>query len=118
MWDAQHNKVLLKHQSGSYPRSGGFAFSYDGCFFSCASQKNGSYLWKEGSDGYLPHQKLESSIEEAVPLISPNGESVILVGGQMLQLLPTANSPTSISNFSTKDVTPNGSFFIEFVPDE
>ena len=117
VWDAQHNKVLLKHQSGSYPRSGGFAFSSDGCFFSCASQKNGSYLWKEGSDGYLPHQKLESSIEEAV-LISPNGESVILDGGQMLQLLPAANSPTSISSFSTKDVTPNGSFFIEFVPDE
>ena len=118
VWDAQHNKVLLQHQSGGHIRSESFSFSSDSCFFAYGGEGTRSYLWKEGSDGYLPHQELESSTERATPLISPDGESVILVDGQMLQLWPTPNSPTSISSFFTEDSTLTESFLIEFLPDE
>ena len=117
VWDAQQNKVLLKYQDSYHQGDRIFSFSSDGCFFAYGNLGTGSYLWKEGSDGYLPHQKL-GSIEREIPMISPNGESVILAGRWMLQLWPTPNFPTSISGFFAKDFTPTISFFIEFLPDE
>ena len=113
VWDGQNHKVLLESEDDLYPRPDTIFFSLDGSFLICASQvERECYLWKRSSSGYLLHKKLVSSSSEATPLISPDGESVLLVDGQMLQLWPTASSPAIKAPMSS------GSFLFEFHPNE
>ena len=116
VWDAQNHKALLKSKDKMFPKSDAMFFSLDGCFFGIASQfERECYLWKRSPSGYLLHKKLVSNTKGARPLISPDGESVLLVDGQLLQLWPTAGSPGSLPAEAS---TTSGFFLIEFLPDE
>ena len=113
VWDSQNHKVLLESEDNLYPKYNTMLFSLDGCFFIFASRiERDCYLWKGSSSGYLLHKKLVSSSSGATPLISPDGESVLLVDGQLLQLWPIASSSTSQAPTSDR------SFLVEFHPNE
>ena len=92
VWDARGSKRLLKI-SDSSPRE--MSFSFDGRFFACTLRggvDKGICIWKESPAGYIIHRKLtyENSIRAYPhPLLSPNGESIILSSPSIIRLLHT-----------------------------
>ena len=116
VWDSQHHKVLL-HSTGVMG-PGAMSFSSDGCFFVCGTQGREFHIWKESPTGYASHQKLVSGAEWTIPLVSPNGESVILPSSNMIQLWHIANSSASLSSTLIQASQHNGDFCVEFPPDE
>jgi len=116
VWDAQHQKTLL--DSGEVKDPINMSFSPDGCFFVCGTWDSEFHLWKESSDGYLPHQKLLSNQRRVNPVLSPNGEAIISFGGSVLQLFHTTNSPTSLQSISTQAPQHTEDFLLEFSPNE
>ena len=110
VWDAQHEKVLLESEDIENPHA--LSFSPDGCYFVCGTRGRESYLWKKSSEGYTSCQKLYT--QGGTPLISPSGESVILVDTKTLQLCPMGTSSLSSS---TQDSLHSGSLIVEFSPD-
>jgi hypothetical protein len=113
--NSQHHKVLLDSIDVKNPTD--ISFSPDGCFFICGTGGPEFYLWKESPDCYLPHQKLVSSTPRTIPVISPNGESLISFGGSTLQLWYT-KSPTPFSSASTETSQHSGEFIVGFSPDK
>ena len=115
VWDAHHQKVLLDSTDAKDPHT--VFFSSDGSFLVCATAGGGTYLWKQFPDGYLSHQKLVHGSSHSIPLVSPNGESVISYSGVMVQLWHITNSSTSFPNPSAQgphhyedcvtDISPN-----------
>ena len=91
VWNARDSKRLLKI-SGS--EAHWVSFSSDGRFFACAIQRGvdkGIHIWKESPAGYIIHRKLtfDDLYDCPRPLLSPNGESIILLGNSMIHLLHT-----------------------------
>ena len=115
VWDAHHHKVLLDSTDAEDPHT--VSFSSDGSFFICGTRGRGSYLWKKSPDGYLPHQKLMPGSTNNIPLISPNGESVISSNGVMVQLWHTTNSSTSFPDHSAQDLGHYGDFVTDISTD-
>ena len=115
VWDIQNKKVLL--DSPHVEDLQAIYFSPNGNFFVYGSWDNTFQIWKKSPVGYLFYQKFEFGINATIPLISPNGESVITSNGNTLQLWHTESYPTPISNISME--TSNISeFFVDFSPDE
>ena len=100
VWDTQHNKVLL--DSTEVNKLCELTFSLDGYFFICGSHNAELYIWKKSSDGYLPHKKLITNSDRATPIVSPNGQSIVSFGDQILQLWNTTSSTTSLSRVSSQ----------------
>jgi len=98
------------------------AFSLDGRFFACASEGPEIFLWKEHPTGYVLHQKFVSYSRETLmpcePLLSPNGQSIIVSGGSALQLWRTTDTTTSPSSVPTQVFQPTEPFILGFSPDE
>ena len=87
VWDARDLKRPLKISDSS---PFGMSFSSDGHFFACALRDEGIYIWKESTGGYILHRKLIIDFGGCpLPLLSPNGESIILAGNSTIRLLHT-----------------------------
>ena len=100
VWDAQHSKYLLKYVGAKM--SGGTSFSPDGCFFACGTNGQEVYLWKKSPTGYILHQKLRSTMNGYhIPLLSPNGQSIVESSNTTLQLWHTEGQTTSPSSIPT-----------------
>ena len=90
VWDARNSKLLLKVSSSLSFMS----FSSNGRFFACILRRSGDkgiHIWKESPAGYIPHLQLPFDDPDGCPepLLSPNGESIILSGNSIIRLLHT-----------------------------
>ncbi|KAF9642094.1 hypothetical protein BDM02DRAFT_3273592 [Thelephora ganbajun] len=111
VWDAQHSRFLLNEFAWA---PDGISFSSDGRFFMYREKRlSHIYLWKESPTGYNLHRKLNCGMATPNQLISPNGESIFIFGGSVLQLWRTTDSSTSFSHKQTDE-----RFIVEFSPDE
>lgn len=118
VYDAQHDKVLLNSEEVEDP--GNMSFSTDGNLFICGTKGPEFFVWKLFPDGYSLYQKVVSSGFFSIPLISPNGESIVSFGGVVLQLWYTASFSAGLPNISTEishDMRADR-FLLEFSPNE
>jgi len=122
VWDTQHSKVLLDSAHRIYNDM--MSFSPDGRFFTSNGatperEFTGIYLWKESDTGYILHQRLISDSSTTLPLISPNGRTVIAFDGATIQLWHTTESTTSRSAVSAQtSQSSDNDFVLGFSPDE
>ena len=121
VWDAQDSKSLLNFQATDHfcsPQSyqlTTMCFSPNGHFFACGTSWSGVYLWKESDTGYI----LQSVIPDCTsPLLSPNGEWIIVYGGLKLQLLRIVDPVTSAPSTPTKPPRWQDQFILGFSPGE
>jgi len=120
VWDARGSKFLLNFMSDDLP--GGLSFSSGGRFFACGIGDREIYLWKKSPAGYVLHQKLVSNIAElsfrgAMPLLSPNGESIITHRNSQTQLWHTTDPISSPSSAQTQP-DEKTHFVLAFSPDK
>ena len=115
VWDAQDSRFLLKFSPPSNATS--ISFSPDGRFFACKTCDGEVYLWKESPTGYVLHQTvtLPDSTGRRGIFLSPNGGSVVVLGGTTLHLWHTTDPITPPSSVPTKSFQTN--FILEFSPD-
>ena len=114
VWDAQNSKLLY------YPDTGdrwGVSFSSDG-HFACKTVGQEIYLWVESPTGHILHHKPISSPGMHNPLLSPNGQSIVMNTGSTLQLLHTKDIMTPSSSIQTQAPGYTSSFLLEFSPDK
>ncbi|KAF9643731.1 hypothetical protein BDM02DRAFT_3191288 [Thelephora ganbajun] len=100
VWDA-HDSKLLESTDINRRLLPSVSFSHDGRTFACGTKNLAIYLWKESPTGYTLHRKLISNTTVFKPLVSPNGESIIAVGNEAIQLWRITDSITSLSDIST-----------------
>ena len=106
VWDTRDSKLLLRHTDVGSPFRA--TFSSDGRFFACSSEGSEVYLWKEDSTGYRVYGKLASGIQKPIPLLSPDGESIITFGGAMVRSwhtihllhVPSSTAPQHTEGFA------------------
>jgi len=118
IWDVQHSQLLLHHADVGKPWK--MSFSTDGNFFACGTCDQGVYLWKESPTGYILHQRFIPTTSFTKPLLSPDGQSIIMSSGPMLQLWPTIGpitSPSSTPNPASQRAR-TGHSILGFSPDE
>jgi len=112
VWDTHNSKCLLYcADTRFYPR---MSFSSDGRFFACSTTGIDVYLWKESPTGYILHQTLASGTIRSRPLLSTNGESIVVFGGSAIRLWHTKDSTTPPST-RTPQLAKN--FVADFSPD-
>ena len=114
VWDAHVSKCLLKISDAS-PFA--MSFSSDGRFFACGLRRGadtGIYIWKKSPAGYIVHQKL-SFDDPPRPLLSPNGESIILSGNSTIRLLHTEDP--FLSSRTTLDMAQH-TFILNLSPND
>ncbi|KAF9646356.1 hypothetical protein BDM02DRAFT_247102 [Thelephora ganbajun] len=117
VWDAHGSKFLLESTDAKGCRVTSMSFSPDGRFFVCGTENQEIYLWKESPAGYTLHRKIISNIRTLKPLVSPNGESIIAIGDEAIQLWRTTDpiaSRVSTPAFQRSE----GEFILGFSPDE
>ena len=116
VWDAENSKFLLNFSDINKPL--GTSFSSDGHFFACGTKNWEAYLWKGSSTGYILHQKLTFSTDSWTrPLLSPDGDSLIVLAGSAIHLCHTRGPITSPSNLPTQSAN-QADFIMGFSPDE
>ena len=118
IWDAQCSKLLLNSADLVGTARIRMSFSPDGHFFACGTHGAEIYLWEESPDGYDICQKIVSGDMGGwpTPLLSPNGDSIILLRGSNLQLRRTSNSTISPSGVVTRALAKD--FILGFSSDE
>ena len=120
VWDIRNSKFLLN--SADVGKPGKMAFSPDGRFFACGTNGPEIYLWKESPTGYVLHRTLVSGAGERSiprePLLSPDGQSIVVSDGPMLQLWRTTDSTADPSSVPTKASHSTKRFILGFSPDE
>jgi WD40 repeat protein len=84
VWDTRASEFLLRRPGTIFcpPMS----FSSDARFFACATEDSEIYLWKESPTGYTLFEKFTPGTRQFESKISPNGESIIVFDGSMIQL--------------------------------
>ena len=116
VWDARNSKYLLRKRDID-PRHAITSFS-DGHFFACSIAGSGVYLWKDSPAGYMDLGKLSPDAQFHIPLLSPNGGSIITCCGHMVRLWHTgdftADPPSAMDQLPWQ----NGKFVLDFLPDE
>ena len=110
VWDAQESKSLLHHADVDF--SQGMSFSSDGRFFACSTEGSEIYLWKEFSTSYMLHGKFTSSDQDPIPLLSPDGKSIVVFNRSMIQLWHIAPSGTLTQAPQRRE-----DFVLDFLPD-
>ena len=125
VWDAQHSKLLLNSVDVKEPR--GMTFSSDGRFFAYETYGPEIYLWKDSPDGYVLHQKFIYNAggirigpeNPDSPLLSPNGQSIVVSSGLTIQLWRTVD-PTApcIPTQCTQAFQRTKQFILDFSPDK
>ncbi|KAF9646646.1 YVTN repeat-like/Quino protein amine dehydrogenase [Thelephora ganbajun] len=119
VWDARDSKFLLESTDVKGCRLASMTFSPDGRFFVCGAWNLGIYLWKQTPTGYTLHRKFISNTRASKPLVSPNGELIIALDGQAIQLWRIADSVTSLSDAPTLTLQRRDNVLIlGFSPDE
>ena len=121
VWDVRASRYLLPKTSiNSNFAPIPFSFSSDGRFFACATNDREVSFWKESSKGYNILQEITTSTPHPIPLLSPNGESIITIGSSTIQLWHTKISTTTTSSIlpRTNIETSNWNFVLEFFPDK
>ena len=114
IWDFQDSRLLLK----IFPfRNCGMSFSSNGHFFACLTGDPELQVWKECLTGYILHQKLvfASIGTYSPPLLSPNGESVIISINSTVYLWHTKDS---ILSSVSAPVVLQSTFNLGFSPNE
>ncbi|KAF9644130.1 hypothetical protein BDM02DRAFT_3272647 [Thelephora ganbajun] len=120
VWDVQDSKFLLESTDINYHAVVLMSFSSDGRFLACGMEDLGVDLWKESPTGYTLHRKLipDTGVLNNV-LVSPNGGSIVTLGGPVVQLWHTTDTITSLSDPSTLTFQREGNtFIIGFSPGE
>jgi len=112
--DVRNSKHLLIGDIST--RFARMSFSSDGRFFACSSESS-VYLWKESPTGYVLHDILGSSIDRPGPLLSPNGESIVVFGDHTIRLLRTKSSISTPSSIPTWPPRRAQDFVLGFSPD-
>ena len=116
VWDAKQSKLLLDSVDVQGPYM--FTFSSDGHFLACGTFGEETYLWKESPTGYILHQKILSNTKTRhQPLLSPNGQFIIVFADLSLQLWPTTDSTSSHSSIHTQVLGRTRNFTVGFSPD-
>ena len=113
VWDIRGPKTLLRYRNSDFYSTP--TFSSDGRFFACSTTKSEVYLWKESSTGYILHKKLPPSTKSSTPLLSPNGESIIVFNGPFIQLWHTKNLTTTLPTTLTHAQRAEN-FVLDFLP--
>ena len=114
IWDAVDSKFLL-----NTPLAGEMSFSSDGNFFTsycCKTQQ--VYVWKDSPTGYTLHQTIKVSsfnLQHVMPVLSPNGESVVVVHGGIMNLWHTTDP---IIDSNPNPAISHSKFIMGFSPDE
>ena len=114
VWDAQNSKLMY------YPDAGdrwGVSFSSDG-HFACKTVGQEIYLWVESPTGHILHHKPISSPGICSPLLSPNGQSIVMHDGSTLQLWHTKDIMAPSSSGQTQAPGYTYGFILEFSPDK
>ena len=115
IWDSQTSKTLLScMDSGSCNMP---TFSSDGHFFACQIKGSEIHLWKESPTGYIIQEILVPHTALSKPLLSPNGESIVVFGGQTMWLWQTKGFTTVPSRISTQATPHTEDFLLNFSPD-
>ena len=88
VWDTRDSKLLLRISPFS---STWMSFSSNGYFASVHRRTKEAHVWKDSPTGYILHQRLAFSVldDHAIPLLSPNGESIIISLPPMVHLWRT-----------------------------
>ena len=89
IWDARDSKFILKISPFSPSWK---SFSSDGRFFASMDRYGHLHVWKESSAGYILHQVVAFAPRARYslpPLLSPNGESLVISIDSTIYLLHT-----------------------------
>jgi WD40 repeat protein len=117
VWDLRTSRFLLHDTDINHPHL--LTFSSDGRFFACTTREPSIYIWRESSNGYTIVRKLTPSTSSPMPLLSPNGESIIAFRGFTIQLWHTKNSSTATSSVLPQALQNTGQdIYLEFLPDQ
>ena len=111
--DAQTSKILL-HLQG-IEKAWKTTCSSGGCFFACSVPGSGIYLWKDSPTGYVLYETPPSLPLYSTPLLSPDGESIIVISNSIIRLWPTKSFPNTPSDTVFKAREIDG-FSLEFLP--
>jgi hypothetical protein len=111
VWDARASKTLLHDPHHDF--EGNKTFSSDGRFFAYSAD-SGVHIWEESSNVYSASTILAPNAPYSKPLFSPNGESIIALGGFTTQLWHTK----SITLYDSPLAGSERSHLLEFHPDQ
>jgi WD40 repeat protein len=118
VWDARRaSKPLLHHEDiDPYPS---MTFSSDGRFFACKTDTLTVSLWMESPTGYTLVEKFTPGGRNPKPLLSPNGESIVIFSDFTIQLWHTKSftTTTSSSTFAQAFHHSDRNLILEFLPD-
>ena len=122
VWDSQASKSLLRydasllhHDEGVITFDPSMTFSSDGRFFACGTLGPNVFLWRESPTGYTLLERLTSGTQHPNPLLSPNGESIILFGSSKIQSWHIKSFTASNPARALRPTKEN--FILEFFPD-
>ena len=117
VWDARSSRSLLhsKRRDSKYQEM--MSFSSDGRFFACPTTGLEIHLWKESLTGYTLHGTLTPGTNNSIPLLSPNGKSVVAFGGATIRLWHTKSFVTTSSGIPAGGPQHTANFALDFSPD-
>jgi len=113
VWDGRGSERLLHHRDFTFEE---MTFSSGGHFFACSFGSD-VYLWKESPTLFALHAVLASSTDDPSPLLSPNGESIVVFGDRTIRLWRTKSLITPPSSTPTQAPRRAGDFILDFSPD-
>ena len=112
--DVQNSECLLHHTGARFQCT---SFSSDGRFFACSTGRSGVYLWKESATGdYILHEILAFNTIISYPLLSRNGESIVVFGDTIIRLWRTKGHTPSPSSAITRAPQHTEAFLLDFSP--
>ena len=111
IWDARASKFVLHHPGIPYCW---MTFSSDGRFFACTADGPGLNLWKESPTGYTFLAQLTTGAILRDPRLSPNGQSIITLSHQAIQLWRTNHSTTTVPAQTLQNI--DEQLILEFLP--
>ena len=115
VWDGRNSRYLLC-STGTIP-SGDIFFSLDGRFLACSTARSEVYLWKDSPTGFILYGILTPSATLPNPLLSQNGESLVMYGGRTIQLWhSTKGFPTTPPGVLTQAPKRIGDFILDISP--
>jgi len=115
VWDVQNSKSLLDCKDTYFEPD--MSFSSDGRFFACSTSGADVYLWKESPTGYILHEILVCKTLPSRPLLSQNGESIVVIGSPKIRLWRMKDFITPPSSFLTHTRHLTREFVLGFSPD-
>ena len=111
VWDTQNSKPLLYCTDIQYhPR---ISVSSNGSFLTCQTTGLEIRLWKKSPTGYTIQGAFMSS-NDSCPLLSPNGESIVVLEGHLLRLWQIKSFTTIPSSPLAQGPRNTRDFIIDF----